>query len=400
MEISNSQLFTTGEFAKRTGVTLRTLRYYDKIGLLIPSSHNNIGHRLYSINDFIKLQKISTLKFIGLSLKEISNTMKFDVSKDDFKKSLTIQKDIIERKTQHMHMVINAIDETLQMIDNNTSLNWNKFINIIKIINIDNNWLDQYKNASNLKTRIKIHDQFSTNEHGWMRWFFEHLEISNKSSILDLGCGDASLWNKNLDRIPKEWDITLTDFSIGMIKDAKNTLGQNSNKFNFKVVDAQVIPYADCSFNAVIANNMLYHVPEIEKAFSEIHRVLKPKGVLYASTVGKNHMYELRSLFSKFDSGIITTKSWDLTEKFQLENGLTALSGLFSNITLTRYNDSLYVTEASPLIDYIFSMPGNDKKAVDESKIENLKIIIEKEISKTKGIHITKDTGFFKAIKK
>jgi DNA-binding transcriptional MerR regulator len=69
----SNNFLTIGQLAKRTGVTIRTLRYYDKIGLLQPSDHNEGGHRLYSFKDLKRLQQIQSLKFIGFSLKDISD---------------------------------------------------------------------------------------------------------------------------------------------------------------------------------------------------------------------------------------------------------------------------------------------------------------------------------------
>ena len=62
-----------GEFAKISGVTVKTLLHYDKIGLLKPGDKTDSGCRIYCEDDFLKLQQITTLKFIGLSLSEISH---------------------------------------------------------------------------------------------------------------------------------------------------------------------------------------------------------------------------------------------------------------------------------------------------------------------------------------
>lgn len=392
-------LYTTGEFAKKAGITLRTLRYYDKIGLLKPNSHNDLGHRLYSKQDFGRLQKILTLKFIGLSLDDIANIMKYDINDQDFKKSLEIQKSIMEEKIHHIQMVIKSIDEAVHMLHNDNVLNWDKFINIINVINIDKNWNEQYENASNLKARIRIHELFSTNKEGWMNWFFQQMQVPEKASILELGCGDGSLWKKNLEFISNYWNITLTDFSNGMLKDAKKNLGSKTQRFKFEIADAQNIPFESNSFDIVIANHMLYHVTDKDKAFSEIQRVLKPNGCFYASTVGKNHMKEMREIVSRFNSESITTKSWDSTESFQLENGLKQVSKWFKEVTLNRYNDSLVVTDPIPLIDYIFSMPGNTREIFTDEKLQQLTNFLQSEIEKTGGIYITKDTGFFQGKK-
>lgn len=392
-------LFTVGEFAKKAGVTQRTIRFYDRIGLLKPCTHSSSGHRLYSIQDFGKLQKILTLKFIGLSLLDIGNIMKNDMDDSDFKKSLQIQRDIIDSKIEHMHMVASAIDETMHMLNNESVLNWDKFVNIIKVINIDNNWMEQYENASNLQARIKIHELYSTNKYGWMRWYFERIKVPENARILEVGCGDCSFWHKNIDRIPEHWDVMLTDFSEGMLKDAKNMLGSMAGRFKFKVADVQCIPFPDSSFDIVLANHMLYHVHDIEKAFSEINRVLKPGGYLYASTIGKNHMAELNSIVKRFEPEAVNTKTWSHTEKFQLENGLQQVSRWFQDVMLERYPDSLVVTDTAPIIEYIFSRPGNLKEVFKGGRLQELTDYLDCEIQKNNGVHITKDTGFFKGIK-
>lgn len=395
MHDKQTSLFSIGEFAKKSRVTLRTLRYYDKIGLLKPCCYNKVGHRLYNKSDFAKLQKILTLKFIGLSLNDISKIMNYDMEDMDLKNSLEIQREIIKEKVYHMESVIKSIDEAINMLDSTNVLNWNKFINIINIINMDQKWMEQYENASNLKARIKIHELFSTNKKGWMCWFFENLKLPKTAKILELGCGNGELWQKNLSKIPSDWDITLTDFSKGMLKDAEENLKLNSKRFNFKLVDAQNITFKDNSFDTVIANNMLYHLSNIDNSFSEIHRVLKPGGILYASTVGKNHMKEMREIIKRFNSPNLTIKSWDLTESFQLENGLSKMKKWFKNVELKRYNDSLKITNEMPLIDYIFSMPGNNKNYLKKKEFKELTDFLHSEIIKNGYIYITKDTGFF-----
>nr|WP_243186850.1 class I SAM-dependent methyltransferase [Clostridium muellerianum] len=232
-----------------------------------------------------------------------------------------------------------------------------------------------------------------------MNWFFNNLYVPSNAAILEVGCGDGSLWQKNFSDIPCNWNITLTDFSNGMLKDAKKNLGNNASRFKFKIADAQKLPFKDASFDVVIANNMLYHVADREKAFSEIKRVLKHNGLFYASTVGKNHMKEMREIVAKFNSENITTKSWDLTESFQLENGFEQVSKWFKEVKLKRYEDSLIVTDPIPLVDYIFSMPGNTKDIFTEDKLQTLIKFLQEEIKKAGGIYITKDTGFFQGIK-
>ena len=398
LEEDESHFFTIGVFAEKAGVTLRTLRYYDKIALMKPSSYSKSGHRLYSNQDFARLQQILTLKFIGFSLDDIKKIAQSDVSVKNFLRSLEIQKKIMKQRVSHTFMVIKAIDEAIEM-GNKEDVSWNKFTNIINVINSDKRLLEQYENASNLRARINIHEIFSVNKYGWMRWYFDEINLPEQCEILELGCGDANLWRKNKDRIPKGLDITLSDFSKGMLNDAKITLGEKAGDFKFQIIDAQDIPFDDCSFDVVIANHMLYHVDNIEKALSEIYRVLKHGGHFYFSTVGQNHMIEIRDIMFKFKSETMDIKSSDITSRFNLENGKDKLKKWFNNVEMKSYEDNLIVTDKTAIIDYIFSMPGNVRESFNKERLYQLRKYLKDKIATEGGIYITKDTGFFKGQK-
>ena len=66
---------TVGEVAKKMGVTVRTLQYYDREGLLSPSAESEGGRRLYADKDVIKLHQILSLKHLGFSLDDIKNRL-------------------------------------------------------------------------------------------------------------------------------------------------------------------------------------------------------------------------------------------------------------------------------------------------------------------------------------
>ncbi|WP_160686987.1 methyltransferase domain-containing protein [Clostridium sp. C2-6-12] len=388
--------YTAGIFAKKAGITLKTIHHYHKEGLLCPSSYNEAGYRLYSDEDFQKLQKILTLKFIGFSLEEIKELIKSDYLKNNVRESLNMQMDIIDEKINHLVLVKKAINEAELMMDNESSLDWTKFTNIIKIINTEKIWLNQYKNSANLSARISLHDLFSTNKYGWHKWFYDQLDLCEDMTVLELGCGNGSLWIRNVDRIPKNCKITLTDISEGMLEDARQNLGDYSKKLNFNRVDAQNIPYEDNSFDVVIADHIFYHISDKQKALSEIKRVLKPKGYLYLATIGKNHLIELRELLKEFKSNIVIAQS-DFAEDFGLENGATQISNYFDTIELLRYEDSLIVSEIEPIINYLYSTTGNSKEILVGENLKNFESFVESKMKATGDIFITKDTGVFKA---
>jgi len=254
----------------------------------------------------------------------------------------------------------------------------------------------QYQNASNLNARIALHQRFSTNHYGWWPWVFDQFDLPPKAEILVLGCGPANLWKENLSRIPSGWKITLSDASPGMIETAQSNLARAERPFRFQVVDAQSIPSEDQRFDAVTANHMLYHVPDKDAAFSEIHRVLKPGGHLYATTVGQRHMGELGAWVNRFLRAPSSAREGTAANSFLLENGGPQLQAWFSDVRILRYDDDLVVTEAQPLIDYAMSMTLPELTGERQAAFVHF---VEDEIARTGAIRITKDSGMFAAIR-
>ncbi len=107
--------------------------------------------------------------------------------------------------------------------------------------------------------------------------------LGPEARILEVGCGPAQLWRRNLNRLPTGWRVTLTEFSPGVVSAARGALAGHEALFTF----------ADGAFDAVIANYMLYHVPDRPRAFAEIARVLRPGGRLFATTNGPDNLREL-----------------------------------------------------------------------------------------------------------
>mgnify|MGYP005780663025 FL=1 len=98
------KLYSTGEFAKLAGVTIRTIRYYDKIGLLKPTMILENGYRRYCNQDLITLQKILCLKELGFSLEEIYPLIQ-DNDQDSFLRSIQLQTNLIDQKIKHLNRI-------------------------------------------------------------------------------------------------------------------------------------------------------------------------------------------------------------------------------------------------------------------------------------------------------
>jgi ubiquinone/menaquinone biosynthesis C-methylase UbiE len=254
---------------------------------------------------------------------------------------------------------------------------------------------DQYRDSTNLDARVVIHQRFSTNPYGWFKWVFDTLlKLPEDAKILELGSGPGYLWKENVSRIPSGWNITLSDLSSGMVDAAWRNLVVTGRTFQFKEIDAQSIPFEDETFDAVIANHMLYHVPDRPKAIAEIQRVLKPSGILISTTVGYGHLKELNEWLRRVSGGKAVEP---MPISFTLENGGEQLQPYFSKVDLHRYEDSLHVTEIEPLVAY-FETSFFSKDIVAKT-LSEIRTEWETQLKEKGKIFIAKDSGLFEAIK-
>src|SRR5215212_4431999 len=131
-------MFLAQEFAERSGVTVRTLHHYDRLGLLRPSRRTRAGYRLYGERDFARLQQIVTLKFIGLSLKQIKDVL--DRDSFDLSTALRLQREILGERRRHREMAIVAIEKAERLLASRAEPDWETFAKIIEVINMQNDW--------------------------------------------------------------------------------------------------------------------------------------------------------------------------------------------------------------------------------------------------------------------
>ena len=256
----------------------------------------------------------------------------------------------------------------------------------------DQNYLrnDQYKNSTNLSARRQLNARFTTNPYSWFKWVFDQFEGPSNAHVLELGAGPAWLWSENAERIPHGWQITVSDFSPGMVTEERQNLQSIEHPFDLAIIDAQSIPYEISMFDTVIANHMLHHVPDLTQALSEIKRVLKPTGKLYAATNGQRHMHELYELVLNYGREQLGGSG---NSSFTLEKGQKDLAQFFQNITIRRYEDALEITEVEPLVAYILS--GGQFSEDIRGQSADFHEYVKRAFGDSGSFHITKDVGLF-----
>ena len=383
--------YTSGQFAKMAHISVRTVRFYDKQDILKPSYVSPAGSRFYTDQDFARLQQILLLKYLGFSLEDIKEMTIDDTDYRFTLNSLSLKQKLVRDRIEQLKLVETAIEDTTREIRKNHSVNWSHMLDLIHLTGMEKSLKGQYLNSRNISDRIRLHSLYSRNKEGWFPWLFRMYRPGEGMKILELGCGDGSLWSQNREKLPGNLSLTLSDISQGMLRDAKRNLGGEDPRFDFQAFDCQNIPFSSETFDMIIADHVLFYCRDLDKALQEIKRVLKPEGVFFCSAYGARHMEEISRLVQDFDSRIILSAD-KLYEKFGKENGPSILGPYFSKIEWHSYEDSLLVTQAEPLIAYILSCHGNQNQYILD-RYKEFRSFVSKKTAE--GFYITKDAGFF-----
>ena len=384
--------YSTGEFMKLAHITKKTIRYYDEHDILKPSYVDLATRsRFYTDDDLARLQQILLLKALGFSLSDIKELTIRDADSHFMADSLTLQLKLIEDRIEQLQVVAQTIQETTQLIKEEKSVNWSHMLDLIHNLGMEKSMMNQYQNASNISARINLHALYSRNRQGWFPWIFDHCNFYDGMKVLEIGCGEGSFWSQNSTKLPANMNVTLSDISAGMLRDARRTLGKHAGIYHYQVFDCANIPYKNDTFDLILANHVLFYCEDIPKVCAEIRRTLKPNGLFLCSAYGSEHMKEINKLVSDFDDRIVLSAE-KLYERFGKENGMEILSPFFSSIQWQAYEDSLEVPAAEPLISYVLSCHGNQNQYILDHYNEFRTFVKNRVQNK---FHISKDAGIF-----
>ena len=125
------ELISIQELTRETGITVRTLRYYDQIDLLKPSGKTDGGHRLYSERDVVRLQQILFLKEMGFSLKEITNMLITDEL--NLKVSLEKQLRFVQEEQKKFNRMERILQAVVYSVDVEGELDWKVMFELIQL---------------------------------------------------------------------------------------------------------------------------------------------------------------------------------------------------------------------------------------------------------------------------
>jgi SAM-dependent methyltransferase len=211
----------------------------------------------------------------------------------------------------------------------------------------------QYKDPTNLHARVTLHAKHTVAEQPWFDWVAARLDWPRGGHVLEVGCGSGLLWSNIGPQLP-DLNLTLTDISEGMLEVARHALDPfgHLNLVEARTCDAQDLPFDDNTFDVVVANHMLYHVPDRPRAVGELARVLRPDGVLMAATNGPRHLEQV----SKASREVFGWTTMDFVDRrFGRSTGGDLLDASFADVSWHDYPSALACHEPDDVYNFIAS---------------------------------------------
>lgn len=244
-----------------------------------------------------------------------------------------------------------------------------------------------YASDEKLSVRQRIHKQYTTPMIDFPNWVLDRIDWRGDERVLDLGAGPGTYFGPVKARIPNGQHVG-GDLSFGMIRSQRENPAFSGSALTN--LDAQGLPFAENSFDVVLANHMIYHIPDIEQALVEIRRVLCPEGVLLAATNSAKNMPELRTLhrravllltdFKAKDTAINTSYTAD---RFSLENAPVLLARHFFAVSRHDLPSALVFSDVAPVLEYIESTRDlREGQLPDGVTWEQFTEIIHQQVSK------------------
>lgn len=220
----------------------------------------------------------------------------------------------------------------------------------------------EYATDEVLRIRQQTHAEYTVPKIDFVDWVLSNVKWRGNERVLDLGCGNGiyytPLMEGNFSHAPESVNFEYhgADISPGTLENHP-LFGSGA----LTVADAMDLPYADNSFDVVMANHMLYHVQDIDATVLEIKRVLKPGGVLVSATNSQLTMPEIQVLLKR--AIVILTRMGSAnveaplpaSDLFALENGCSQLSHHFYAVMRSDLPGTLVFHEVDPLMRYIQS---------------------------------------------
>ncbi len=360
---------TSGEIARKVGISQKAVRLYDEKGLLKPSDYSEGNYRLYDNEAILVLEKIIALKQIGFTLEEIYENLILGKNMD-IVESLNQQLEIMEKKKQEIEKNIACIKGMLARTEGQPD--WNDVAEVARSIQMDQVADERHFDAL----------KHTAIERDWYEVIFETLQLTPNSRVLDLGCGFGKLWRNNWKRIPENVRVDALDLRGSWADDFEKFVLNNSvelnqnSKVNFVWGDVEqekswLQLQENTKYDYIIGHYLLDFINDINIFITRVANALKESGLFSVNgfETSSEHIF-WKKMFVEMGLKATFIDIKLQTEEAQTECFKELLQKFFESVKLVTLDNSMRYDNSEEILGRLRQQYPENRKYIEDN--ENL----------------------------
>lgn len=390
---------TSGEIAKKVGISQKAIRLYDEKGLLKPTDYSEGNYRLYDKESILVLEKIIALKHIGFTLEEIYDNLV--VGKNmDIVESLNQQLEIMEQKKAEIQKTIDCIKGILARTDGQPD--WSDVAEIARNIRQDQD-ADDFHFYALKHTAI---------DRDWYEVIYEMLNIAKDSRVLDLGCGYGKLWRNNWKEIPVGTTINGIDIHGSWADDFDKYIRENKADLS-EISDIslhwgdveeeeiwnEVYDSEEDAYDYVVAHYLLENINNVEKLLCRISNVMK-NGAAFscnAYQVNSEHFY-WKQVFNDLNLKDNFIREQIKEEEKYNEDFKMLLEKYFDSVEIQSLDNSMKYETVDEIFERLCSNYSGNVKYIKENEVAIKNYFMDK-LQKNDEVIVNNNSEFWRCRK-
>jgi len=358
--------YTIGELAEVAGVSTKTLRVYEKKGLLLPERNAENQYRMYTEKAVRKLEQIQLMKYLGFSLEQIEVFLSGNEGRgrDDM---LRTQKRLLERKREQLDSVIACVEKALLECGETDSDSEGFLHSLGGII--------KNRKADELAIRLGQH---SDEPRGWSEFVYKQAGIQNGMKVLDAGVGYGNLWRYNLERLPEALRVLCVDkhnthaeefFEFVKKKEEQGVV--EGSIFSFAWDDLELMEISE-KFHCIFFNHVASFIQDRVKLYRKFRESLTAGGRFFCTWGGPLLYENLMPLLNGFLENMTPFETKKKKQEMTLTGYERELRTVFSTVARNEYLTVLRFATAEEYMDYILQVCKSVEEELEQRRSEFL----------------------------
>lgn len=364
-----NRTYTIGELAEMAGVSTKTLRVYERKGLLMPERNADNQYRIYTDAAVRKLEQIQLMKYLGFSLDRIELFLSRNETSGR-EEMLLAQKRLLEKKREQLNSVIACVERAVGECREGTA-DSDVFLHALR--NIVKN-----QKSDELVGRLRMH---SDEPRGWSEFIFNQAKLTDGMQVLDAGAGYGNLWRYNLHRMPKTLQVTCVDkhnthadgFS-DFVKEMEVSEELEAGQISFAWEDLELRKYSE-KYHCIFFNHVASFIQDRIALYKKFRDSLQENGTFICTWGGLLINENVAAVLNAFLDDVAPLRIRQKKHEITIYQYEKELREVFGSVERQAYVTTLRFATAEEYMDYLLQVCKPVEEELEQRRAEFLEYL-------------------------